>query len=135
MHCAALLFARRVNTEATTSLEGIYDQITAPSFPAVVDDLVIWARLFYSADEAGAHEVSLGIVDGQSSNVIGTTSGQLILPERPERLHPSNDLTINLTNAELQHAGEYEFRLSVDGQLVGVVWLTVDSPLSGEFVV
>ncbi len=125
MHCAALLFTRRVIGEPPT-LESVFDQITAPKFPARVDELTIWARLFYSSSEVGPHDLQLLIWDQEERREIGSSLGTLNLPERPERPHPSNDLTINLANADLPHRGEYEFRLIVDGSLIGAVWLTVN---------
>ncbi|MFI5267041.1 MAG: DUF6941 family protein [Chloroflexota bacterium] len=124
MHCAALLFTRQVKNEPTT-LEGVYDQITAPSFPATVPDLIIWARLMYSAQEAGAHSIAVTIWDMFNGEQIGTSGGQVELPQRPDRGHPSNDITFNISNGQIPHAGEYEFRLSLDDQAAGSVWLTV----------
>jgi hypothetical protein len=124
VHCAALLFTQQVKTEPTV-LEGVYDQITAPTFPATIPDVTIWARLFYSAEEAGRHNVSLTILDMVNGEQIGTSGGQIELPHRPERGHPSNDITFNISDGRIPHAGEYEFRLGFDGEPVASVWLTV----------
>ena len=124
MHCAALLFTQRVRSEPTT-LEGVFDEITAPSFPATVPDLTIWARLFYEAGEAGHHELGLSIWDMSNGERIGTSGADILLPARPERGHPSNDITFNISNSQIPHPGEYEFRLMLDSEVAGSVWLTV----------
>ncbi|MGI9145339.1 MAG: DUF6941 family protein [Chloroflexota bacterium] len=124
VHCAALLFTRQVKSEPTT-LEGVYDQITAPSFPATIPDVTIWARLLYSAEEVGRHDISLTILDMFNGEQIGVTAGHIELPQRPERGHPSNDVTFNISDSRIPHPGEYEFRLGFDGQPVASVWLTV----------
>jgi len=124
VHCAALLFTQQVTNEPTT-LKGVYDQITAPTFPATVPELTIWARLMYSAEEAGLHNVGVTIWDMLNGEQIGTSGGPIDLPRRPERGHPSNDITFNVSNGQIPHAGEYEFRLSLDGETAGSVWLTV----------
>ena len=122
-----LLFARRVNSGSTTTLEGIYDQISAGSFPARVDQMNVWIRLFYSAAEIGAHQLELTIWDVASGERVGSSGSILTLPARPDRQHPSNDITFDLANAQLPHPGEYEFRLSIDAEHAASGWLTVTS--------
>jgi hypothetical protein len=129
MHCAALLFIQRVKSEPTI-LEGVFDEITAPSFPADVPSITIWARLVYAAEEAGMHRLALSIWDLFNGEKVGTSAGQIELPPRPERGHPSNDVTFNISDSRIPHAGEYEFRLALDDQVVGTVWLTVTSAAS-----
>lgn len=124
MHCVALLFIRQVHSEPTT-LEGVYDEITARTFPAKVPELTVWARLLYDAQDAGRHRLGLTIWDVFNGEQIGSSEGEIVLPARPERSHPSNDVTFNITNSQIPHAGEYEFRLTLDSEVAGSVWLTV----------
>ncbi|MFI5268884.1 MAG: DUF6941 family protein, partial [Chloroflexota bacterium] len=77
------------------------------------------------AEEAGAHHVGVAIYDMFNGERIGTSGGPLQLPQRPQRGHPSNDVTFNISSGQIPHAGEYEFRLSVDDQPAASVWLTV----------
>jgi hypothetical protein len=131
MHIGSFLLARKVLTQAATTLEGIYDEITAPSFPATIDQMFIWLRVFYSAAEVGNHPFELTIWDLSTGERIGQTATQLTLPNRPDRRHPSNDLTINLSNAQVPHQGEYEFRVNIGAEASAAAWLTVNQRQNG----
>jgi hypothetical protein len=133
MHIGSLLLARHVRTETAVTLEGIYDEITAASFPATIDEMCIWLRVFYAAAEVGAHPFELTIWDVSTGQQVGQTATQLSLPVRPERAHPSNDLTINLANAQIPHPGEYEFRVNIGADASAAAWLTVTQRTDGAW--
>jgi hypothetical protein len=114
-----------------TTLEGIYDEITAAAFPATIDEMYIWLRVFYSETEIGTHPFELTIWDVQTGERVGQTNTEVNLPARPDRVHPSNDLTINLSKAQVPHAGEYEFRVNMAAAAPASAWLTVNQRGNG----
>ena len=125
MRIGSLLLARRVVTYMAPTLESLYDEITAAEFPATIDDTSLWLRVFYSAAEAGTHPLEVSIWDSNTNEVLGQTKTEVTLKPRPERGHPSDDLTINLTNVKVPHVGEFEIRVNIGPEASSSIWLTV----------
>src|ERR1041385_3289902 len=92
MHCGALVFVRGASHEPPI-LDGVYDQISCPTFPAELELMTLWIRLFYEALGAGSHAIGLVITDLSTGEQIGSSGGGMVLPTRLDRLHPSNDIS------------------------------------------
>jgi len=120
----AMLICDYVITEQGTnkkSLIGIFENITAASFPCVHHSLSVYIKL---TEANGVYRFRLELVDLKNNAVIGTAE----VPHEIRIASPlvTHELVFNLRGLKFAHSGEYEFRIFANDQIFGQKMFLVD---------
>ncbi|GIW70554.1 MAG: hypothetical protein KatS3mg102_0096 [Planctomycetota bacterium] len=125
----ALLICDLVLREAVTnkhSAIGIFTDVHTTKLPMVLNPLAVYASL---TDALGSYELALELEDLENGQLVARVSGLRL--ESRDKL-ATHDFGIRLVNTVFPRASRYEFRLLVDGRLLGARTLRVhERPLPG----
>ncbi|MDD5634395.1 MAG: hypothetical protein PHW46_03865 [Candidatus Omnitrophica bacterium] len=113
----AMLVCDKVITEAGSnkkSLIGIFENISALSFPCVHHFLAVYIKL---TDAVGKYAFRLELIDLEQDVIIGKAElPKEIVIESPLHIH---DLVFNLAGLKFPHPGKYEFRIFSNNEICG----------------
>jgi len=113
----AMLICDQVITDKSTnkkSLIGIFENISAASFPCIHHLLSVYVKL---TEAHGTYRFSLELVDLKRDTV--TARGEIphdITIDNPRTVH---ELVFNLRNLKFLDPGDYEFRIFASGKIFG----------------
>jgi hypothetical protein len=106
------------------SLIGVFENISATTFPVVHRALSVYAKL---ADAEGEYAIKLELVRLDDSRVVAQG---LLRATFADRMTPG-ELIFNLENLGFERAGRYEFRLYAEDRFVaGKTFTVVPAPAS-----
>ena len=106
------------------SLIGVFENISATTFPVVHRALAVYAKL---ADAEGEYAIKLELVRLDDSRVVAQG---LLRATFADRMTPG-ELIFNLENLGFERAGRYEFRLYAEDRFVaGKTFTVVPAPAS-----
>lgn len=101
---------------------GIFTKIHLPTFPWRHPMLGVYASF---SDAHGEYAVELQLADQSTQQVIGTARGpKLTVPHRLAVV----DFSFTIANLSFPHAGQYEFRLLANSELLGGKTVWVEGP-------
>jgi hypothetical protein len=109
-----------LSIDGKLNIMGIFDTITARSFPAVHMDARLVVRFESDvSDRGGTKDLGIELHDADG-NVLLSAHRQLDIPTDAP-LTAALDHILELKLLRFDHAGDYAFRILVDGQLEGRV--------------
>jgi hypothetical protein len=124
---ALLADAATIDSSGKLNLLGIFDRIGARNFPLKYGRISLVLRFSAGIADAGAHEVVLQLKDPTGGQVL-TLNGNIQLGASPAGAGGGRLLVphiLNLDGLVFQHPGIYSFEVSLDGDHVLSIPLTV----------
>lgn len=110
---------------------GMFDRITAPSFPATHAYMVLALRLRIEwEDRSTTHHIQIALEDADG-RVLGGGDGKLVVGPIPPGERSIVSQILPFANLEFPRAGEYHFRVSWDGQPKATIPLTLQLTAPG----
>lgn len=129
---ALLADAATVDAAGKLNILGIFDRISAPSFPAPHPHLSLVLRFSAGLNEAGGHEVEIALKDPDGEEVVRVKGDMQIGPG------PSNvggrvrvPQVLNLGSLVFPKPGRYSFDVSVDREHHISIPLTLHEAMPG----
>lgn len=109
------------------SLQGIFEQVSCPSFPARHSLLVVYAKF---TDAKGQYGAQLDLIHLETGNIVASAAATVVAKDQMGAV----ELVLQAHNVPLPEAGLYEWRLQFDGRYVGSKTFSVvlSDPPGGE---
>lgn len=105
-----------VRPDGKLDVQGIFNELNAPGFPAAQDSMTVVFVLEWERDETGTHELRADLMD-QNDRMVLTIQGHTEVPERTLEQHPPQTrLILKLDRVIFPAAGSYRFRLRAGQQ-------------------
>jgi hypothetical protein len=99
-------------------LQGVFNELTAPGFPAMQERMTVVFVLEWTDDEAGQQPLRADLVDEAGDRVL-TIQGHTEVPVRGDRRAPAQTrLVMPVDRVVFPHAGRYTFELLAGGESV-----------------
>lgn len=122
----------RARPDGRLDIVGVFDELSAPGFPAAQDRMTVVFVMQWSSDQAGRQEFRADLVDAGGTKVL-TIEGHTDVSVDDRRGRPRTRLVMPLERVVFPHAGEYRFRLTVAGETIPAFSLTVtEEPTPGS---
>jgi len=105
-----------VRPDGKLDVQGIFNELNAPGFPAAQDSMTVVFVLEWERDETGTHELRADLMD-QNDRMVLTIQGHTEVPARTLEQHPPQTrLILKLDRVIFPAAGSYRFRLRAGQQ-------------------
>lgn len=111
---AAVCDAARERPDGKLDLEGIFNELRAPGFPAVQDRMTVVLAISWGAEEAGRQPIRADLID-DADELILTIQGHTDVPEADAETRPHTRLVMPLEDVVFPHEGRYTLRLTAAG--------------------
>lgn len=130
---ALLADAATIDASGKLNILGIFDHLSAGSFPARHPRMVLILRFAAGMRESGTHTVEIELKDAHGDELMHI-DGEMVLPPGPVATAGATSVPhlLNLDGVILPHAGRYSFDVRVDGEHQVTVPLTVTGPVGAE---
>lgn len=105
-----------MSPDGKMDVEGIFNDLAAPGFPATQDRMVLVTTIEWDRGDSGRNKFRVDLVapDGRPSlTVDGHTD---VAPRPPDRPPPRTRLILPLENVVFPRAGRYSFEIRVKGK-------------------
>lgn len=100
-----------VSPQGKLDVQGIYNELSAPDFPAAQEKLTIVLVLEWSAREAGEQPIRADLI-GPDGEMVVTVQGHTDVELAPDNeIPPQTRMILPLENVVFQTAGRYFFRI------------------------
>jgi hypothetical protein len=96
---------------------GVFDELTAPGFPAAQDRMTVVFIMEWAPEEHGRREFRADLVDERDRKVL-TIEGHTDVSRRAGGGPARTQLIMPLERVVFPEAGEYRFRLQVGSQVI-----------------
>jgi hypothetical protein len=97
---------------------GVFNQLSAPGFPAAQDRMTVIFVLEWTAEEAGDQPLRADMLDDEGNHVL-TIQGHTEVAERSDDRAPAQTrLVLPMEKVVFPHAGRYTFHLKASEQTV-----------------
>ncbi|BDI29836.1 hypothetical protein CCAX7_18870 [Capsulimonas corticalis] len=123
---AVVADAANVSGEGKLNILGIFEDLYAPTLPAVHPIMVLAVSMRAEMQEQGMKhmlEVKLIDADGHTVNYVGPLPFEAVIP--PSARAINIPMIIHLTNLKFEKFGNYRFDLYLNGDLLKEVPLTL----------
>ena len=122
---SAICDAARERPDGRLDLSGIFDELSAPGFPAMQARMTVAFVLEWADDELGQQPLRADLVDETGKRVL-TIQGHTDVHVQPgQRRRPRTRLIMPLERVVFPAAGTYTFELLAGGETVRACSLTV----------
>ena len=130
---ALLADAATIDASGKLNILGIFDHLSAGSFPARHPHMVLILRFSAGVRESGKHAVGISLKDG-SGHELMRIDGEMTLGPGPAAAAGAMSVphVLNLEGVVLPTAGRYGFDVRVDDEHQVTVPLTVTGPLGTD---
>jgi hypothetical protein len=122
MEITFLHVAEYANTTVDQKLNvmGIFNNISAPSFPAMHPEMYLVAQLTARAPEYGRQfRLDAKLLDEDATQELINFTTTMVVPEGKKGLPVYLNLTLRFLNTVFPTPGTYEFSILVDGDVKG----------------
>ena len=113
-----------VDQAGKISVLGIFQHIWVQQFPAMHPRLHLVLRLKGKRTEVGEHGVQIRLADDAGVEILGG-NGTVTFAEPPAGVTDIEAGAILVFDVPFPHAGQYRFEITVDGQVLATVPITV----------
>jgi Family of unknown function (DUF6941) len=106
----------RMRPDGKMDVEGVFNDLAAPGFPATQDRMVLVTTIEWDRGDSGRNKFRVDLVapDGRPSlTVDGHTD---VVPRPPDRPPPRTRLILPLENVVFPRAGRYSFEIRIKGK-------------------
>lgn len=130
---ALLADAATIDASGKLNILGIFDHLSAGSFPARHPRMVLILRFAAGMQESGAHTVEIELKNADGHGLMHI-DGEMLLPPGPAEAAGATSVPhlLNLDGVILPCAGRYGFDVRVDGEHQVTVPLMVTGPVGAE---
>jgi hypothetical protein len=104
----------RERPDGRLDILGIIDELAAPGFPALQEQLTVLFVMAWSHGETGAQSFRADLVDDEDRRVL-TIEGETQVPA--DRRSPRTRVMLPLERVVFPHAGRYRFQLVAGGDV------------------
>lgn len=105
----------RKRPDGRIDLIGVFDELSAPGFPARQDRMTVIFVMQWSAGQEGRQEFTADLVAPAGDKVL-TIEGHTDVAAAAAPTPPRTELIMPLENVIFPHAGEYRFQLTAAGE-------------------
>jgi hypothetical protein len=103
--------AATVSPQGKLDVQGIYNELSAPNFPAAQERLTVVLVLEWSARDAGEQPIRADLI-GPDGEMVITIQGHTEVELAPDNeVPPQTRMILPLENVVFQHPGRYFFRV------------------------
>ena len=113
-----------VDQAGKISVLGIFQHIWVQQFPAMHPRLHLVLRLKGKRTEVGEHGVQIRLADDAGVEILGG-NGTVTFAEPPAGVTDIEAGAILVFDVPFPHAGQYRFEITVDGEVLATVPITV----------
>jgi len=126
----------RERPDGRFDVDGIFNELSAPGFPAVQARMTVVFVMQWETDEVGTQSFRADLREASGGKVL-TIEGQTeVAPRNPGRPPPQTRLVLPLEQVVFPRAGRYFFELVAGGDVHNACSLFVgESDPSGGFVI
>jgi hypothetical protein len=118
LRLAVVCESARERPDGRLDLNGVFQELSAPGFPAVQEQMTVVFLIEWEAGEAGRQPVRADMVD-ESGRRLLTIEGHTQVEQRSaERAPPQTRLVVALEKVVFPAAGRYRFDLVAAGDVV-----------------
>ncbi len=107
----------RARPDGRLDIVGIFDELSAPGFPAAQDRMTVVFVMEWSPGQTGRKEFRADLADREGTRVL-TIEGHTDIPAEAGAARPRTQLIMPLERVVFPHDGEYRFQLTVDGESI-----------------
>ncbi len=116
---AVLCDHARVSTEGKLDIQGIFNELSAPGFPAKQDAMVLVVAVEWGRSDQGRYQFRVDLISPEDKPVL-TVEGHTDVDLRGDDRPPAQTrLIMPLTEVIFPVPGRYRFAIRVKGQDVG----------------
>ena len=119
----------RARPDGRLDLVGVFDELSAPGFPARQDRMTVVFVMEWPPEQEGRQEFRADLTDDSGTKVL-TIEGHTDVSGGGRR-SPRTQLIMPLEKVVFPHAGPYRFRLSVGGETVSALSLLLSESPEG----
>jgi len=101
----------RARPDGKLDLSGIFNELTAPGFPAVQDRLTVVFVLSWDATDSGEVRLRADLNDDEGQTVLSIEGHTDVTPAPPGRPPAQTRLVLPLEEVVFPHAGRYTFEV------------------------
>ena len=117
--------AATVSPQGKLDVQGIYNELSAPEFPAAQERLTVVLVLEWSAREAGEQPIRADLM-GPDGDMVVTVQGHTDVELAPDNeIPPQTRMILPLENVVFPAAGRYFFRIQAGNETVEALPLYV----------
>lgn len=109
----------RARPDGRLDLVGVFDELSAPGFPARQDRMTVVFIMEWPPEQEGRQEFRADLMDDAGTRVL-TIEGHTDVSGEGRR-RPRTQLIMPLEKVVFPHAGAYRFRLTVGGETVSAI--------------
>ena len=120
----------RVRPDGRLDLVGVFDELSAPGFPARQDRMTVVFVMEWPPEQEGRQEFRADLVDDAGTKVL-TIEGHTDVTAAGRR-RPRTQVIMPLERVIFPHAGAYRFRLTVGGETTSALPLHLSESPDGS---
>jgi len=129
---ALLADAATVDASGKLNILGIFDRLTAKTFPAQHGRIALVLRFQAGLSDAGRHKIHIRLTDPEGQEVVGVNGDiQIGAGKLSSESGVRVPQVLNLDGIVFQVAGRYHFDVKIDGEHHVSLPLTVSGPPGG----
>lgn len=98
------------------NLLGAFDSIVGRLLPLVKQRCSVVARMCFSKEESGEHEVAVRFLNKDGQQIIRAMKAKFTVKIPNRRRTASINLVLNINRIKFEHFGEYTIAFSCDGE-------------------
>jgi hypothetical protein len=121
----------RKRPDGRLDLIGVFDELSAPGFPARQDRMTVVFVMEWGQDQEGRQEFTADLVDAAGKKVL-TIEGHTDVAGADGPTRPRTELVMQLEKVIFPHAGTYRFQLTADGATRPAFSLVVSEAPAGD---
>ncbi|MGK7310947.1 MAG: DUF6941 family protein [Candidatus Longimicrobiales bacterium M2_2A_002] len=120
----------RARPDGRLDLVGVFDELSAPGFPARQDRMTVVFVMEWSPEQEGRREFRADLVDDEGTKVL-TIEGHTDVTAEGRR-RPRTRVIMPLEQVIFPHAGAYRFRLTVGSEALTALPLYLSEAPEGS---
>lgn len=115
----------RVRADGKLDINGVFNELQAPGFPAVQDRMTVVFVMEWPASVEGQVQLRADLVDDDEQKVLSIQGHTDVHPSLGGHAPPQTRLIEPLQQVVFPHAGRYRFRMTAGGETVDAFELFV----------
>lgn len=120
----------RARPDGRLDLIGVFDELSAPGFPARQDRMTVVFVMEWTPEQEGRQEFRADLVDDAGTKVVTIEGHTDVTAE--DRRRPRTQLIMPMEQVIFPHAGEYRFRLTVGSETTSALHLLLTEAPEGS---
>jgi hypothetical protein len=115
---SAIADAANISKEGKLNITGIFNNISATSFPAVHSSMVLVFVIEGERSEAQSeHTLKVDLIDEDGNHIIPSIEGNIKFSEIPPSGNIHVPQILHLVNVQFNNSGRHEFKIIINGEV------------------